>query len=73
MKGLIAELNLQDVTLVHGRAEDVGQNKLYREKFDIVTARAVAKMPILSEYCLPLVKKKEVTLLCLRVRKLRMN
>lgn len=57
MKGLIAELNLQDVTLVHGRAEDVGQNKLYREKFDIVTARAVAKMPILSEYCLPLVKK----------------
>ncbi|WP_333788452.1 16S rRNA (guanine(527)-N(7))-methyltransferase RsmG [Lactobacillus acetotolerans] len=57
LKKLITELNFQGVTLVHGRAEDVGQNKLYREKFDIVTARAVAKMPILSEYCLPLVKK----------------
>ncbi|QYN55914.1 16S rRNA (guanine(527)-N(7))-methyltransferase RsmG [Lactobacillus panisapium] len=54
---LIEKLQLQDVTLVHGRAEDVGQNKLYREQFDIVTARAVANMAVLSEYCLPLVKK----------------
>ena len=57
LKDLIAQLDLTDVTLVHGRAEDVGQNKLYREKFDIVTARAVARMSVLSEYCLPLVKK----------------
>lgn len=57
LKELIAKLDLIDVELVHGRAEDVGQNKLYREKFDIVTARAVAKMSVLSEYCLPLVKK----------------
>ena len=57
MKDLIAKLDLDNVELVHGRAEDVGQNKLYREKFDIVTARAVAKMSVLSEYCLPLVKK----------------
>ena len=57
LKDLIAKLNLGDVNLVHGRAEDVGQNKLYREKFDLVTARAVANMTVLSEYCLPLVKK----------------
>ena len=57
LKDLIAKLDLDNVELVHGRAEDVGQNKLYREKFDIVTARAVAKMSVLSEYCLPLVKK----------------
>ena len=46
-----------DAELVHSRAEEGGKNKLYREKFDIVTARAVAKMSVLSEYCLPLVKK----------------
>ncbi len=57
LQDLIEKLQLQDVTLVHGRVEDVGQNKLYREQFDIVTARAVANMAVLSEYCLPLVKK----------------
>ena len=57
LKDLISELGLTDVELVHGRAEDVGQNKLYRERFDIVTARAVARMSVLSEYCLPFVKK----------------
>ena len=57
LKDLISELGLTDVELVHGRAEEVGQNKLYRERFDIVTARAVARMSVLSEYCLPLVKK----------------
>lgn len=57
LQDLIEKLQLQDVTLVHGRAEDVGRNKLYREQFDIVTARAVANMAVLSEYCLPLVKK----------------
>lgn len=57
LQDLITELNLSDVTLVHGRAEDVGQNKLYRQKFDLVTARAVANMATLSEYCLPLVKQ----------------
>lgn len=57
LQNLIEKLQLQDVTLVHGRAEDIGQNKLYREQFAIVTARAVANMAVLSEYCLPLVKK----------------
>lgn len=50
-------LNLQDITCVHLRAEDAGRNTLHREKYDLVTARAVARLSVLSEYCLPLVKK----------------
>lgn len=41
---------------VHARAEDAGRNPALREKFDVVTARAVAKLPVLCEYCLPFVK-----------------
>lgn len=50
---LCEHLQLSDVQTVHGRAEDLGQQKQYREKFDLVTARAVAKLNVLSEYCLP--------------------
>jgi len=53
---LIEELQLSNVQLIHSRAEDVGKLKQYRESFDIVTARAVARMAVLSEYCLPLCK-----------------
>ncbi|MDO4912544.1 MAG: 16S rRNA (guanine(527)-N(7))-methyltransferase RsmG [Lactobacillus sp.] len=53
---LTKKLGITGVHLVHGRAEEVGQNEQYREKFDLVTARAVARMSVLSEYCLPLVK-----------------
>lgn len=53
---LKSELNLSDVTFVHGRAEDIGRDKNYRESFDLVTARAVARTNVLSEYCLPLAK-----------------
>lgn len=41
---------------IHGRAEEAGQNSEFREKFDIATARAVASLPVLCEYCLPFVK-----------------
>ena len=54
---LAEELELSEVQAVHGRAEEVGQDKTYREKFDIVTARAVAALNVLSELCLPLVHK----------------
>lgn len=54
---LVKELGLDNVSLVHGRAEDVGQNPEYRAKFDLATARAVAALNVLSEFCLPLVKK----------------
>ncbi|MDO5775377.1 MAG: 16S rRNA (guanine(527)-N(7))-methyltransferase RsmG [Eubacteriales bacterium] len=53
---VIAELRLKDIETLHGRAEDYGNNKLYREKYDICVSRAVANMSALSEYCLPFVK-----------------
>lgn len=49
-------LKLKNVELIHGRAEDFGQKKEYREKFDICVSRAVAPLNVLSEYCLPFVK-----------------
>lgn len=45
-----------EANLVHTRAEDSGQDKNYREMFDLATARAVAPMNVLAEYCLPFVK-----------------
>ncbi len=53
---VIEALNLKDIKTIHGRAEDLGLNPLYREKYDIATARAVAALPVLTEYCLPFVK-----------------
>lgn len=53
---LANELKLEEVQFVHDRAETFGVNPQYREKFDVVTARAVARMSVLSELCLPLVK-----------------
>lgn len=53
---VITALGLKDCSTVHSRAEDAGRNKKYREKYDIVTARAVARLSVLAEYCLPLVK-----------------
>src|SRR5690625_3224982 len=58
LEHLAKELQLEGTTFVHARAEDAGQNKKYREKFDLVTARAVARMSVLSELCLPLAKVK---------------
>ncbi len=50
----VLKLNLTNVTCVHARAEEYALKN--REKFDLVTARAVASLPVLLEYCLPLVK-----------------
>lgn len=55
LKRLCEMLNL-DVNAIHTRAEDAGHDNALREGFDIVTARAVARMSVLSEYCLPLAK-----------------
>lgn len=49
-------LNLENVNFVHDRAEVLGVNPKHRETYDVVTARAVARMSVLSELCLPLVK-----------------
>lgn len=57
LQGLVDKLGLDQVVCVHGRAEEVGQNPLYRGQFDLATARAVAALNVLVEFCLPLVKK----------------
>lgn len=49
-------LELSDVETVHLRAEEAGKKQNFRESFDLVTARAVAKQNLLYEYCLPLCK-----------------
>ena len=53
---VINKLELTNIKTIHSRAEEFGQNKEYREKFDIVTSRAVANLATLSEYLLPLAK-----------------
>ena len=52
---LLRELGLEAEVLT-ARAEELGRNPKYRETFDVVTARAVAQLNQLSEYCMPLVK-----------------
>jgi len=52
---VVESLGLRDVECVHGRAEDIARNAAYRDRFDIVTARAVAKLNVLNEFCLPFV------------------
>lgn len=54
LNSVINELKLDHITAIHSRAEDFAKDN--REKFDYSTARAVARLNILSEYCLPLVK-----------------
>ena len=53
---LADELELSGVHFYHGRAEDFGQDKAFRAQFDIVTARAVARMQVLSELTIPFLK-----------------
>jgi 16S rRNA (guanine527-N7)-methyltransferase len=54
LRHIVDLLELQDVTVIHGRAELIGHDPLHREAYDWVTARAVAALPTLVEYLLPL-------------------
>ena len=54
---VVRELGLKNVKTIHSRAEDGARKPELREKFDIATSRAVANMAVLSEYCMPYVKK----------------
>lgn len=55
LDALCGELGVT-ASIVHHRAEDAGHRPELRERFDVATARAVAAMPVLAEYCLPLVR-----------------
>ncbi|SFB23605.1 16S rRNA m(7)G-527 methyltransferase [Acetitomaculum ruminis DSM 5522] len=54
---VIKELGLSKIKAIHSRAEETGKNLEYREKFDFCVSRAVARLPVLCEYTIPLVKK----------------
>lgn len=56
LKEVVKELKLDNVEIICGRAEEKAHDKFFREKFDFATARAVASLPVLAEYCLPFVK-----------------
>ena len=49
-------LKLENITAIHGRAEEFAKNKAYRETYDLCVSRAVSNLATLSEYCLPYVK-----------------
>lgn len=54
---VIQELALEDISALHGRAEDFAKKGEYRERYDLCVSRAVANLATLSEYCLPYVKR----------------
>lgn len=55
LDSIIDELQLTDISTIHGRAEDIGKDIEYREKFDVCVSRAVANLSTLSEYCIPFI------------------
>lgn len=56
LQTVVDELELKNVQVINNRAETLAKDENFREKFDICTARAVARLNTLSEYCLPFVK-----------------
>ena len=54
---VILDLSLNNISALHGRAEDLAQQKEYREHYDFCVSRAVANLATLSEYCIPFVKR----------------
>lgn len=56
LEDMVKKLELNHCSCIHARAEEVGAQQSFREQFDYATARAVARMRVLCEYCLPLVQ-----------------
>ncbi|MDQ0257569.1 16S rRNA (guanine527-N7)-methyltransferase [Evansella vedderi] len=56
LNALAERLKLYGVSFFHARAEEFGRKSEHRESYDLVLARAVARLPVLSELCLPMVK-----------------
>jgi len=57
LKAVSDGIGLKGAEFLHGRAEEWGHKRGYRDSFDLVTARAVARLAVLNEFCLPFVKK----------------
>ena len=55
-RAVVERLHLEDVTVLNRRAEELGQDPAHREQYDWALARAVAEMPVLAEYLLPLAR-----------------
>ena len=53
LEAVVQELGLTDVRIVHGRAEDYGQDRAHRAKYDFAVSRAVARLSVLCELCMP--------------------
>ena len=56
LEHMVRVLGLKGVKIVHGRAEELGRDPAHRERYDWALARAVAEMPVLAEYLLPLAR-----------------
>jgi len=56
LEHMVRVLGLNEVEVIHGRAEELGRDPVRRERYDWALARAVAEMPTLAEYLLPLVR-----------------
>src|SRR5690606_10242404 len=56
LRHLSIELGLAEAEFIHSRAEDAARLPAYRDQFDLVTARAVARLNVLNELCLPFVR-----------------
>ena len=56
LETVIEQCGLKGITAIHTRAEELGRNKNHREHYDYCVSRAVAALPVLSEYCLPFVR-----------------
>jgi 16S rRNA (guanine527-N7)-methyltransferase len=56
LEQVAAELSLQDVNVLEGRAETFGHDEAHRRRYDVVVARAVAALPVLIEYSLPFLR-----------------
>ena len=57
LQEVIDALGLKKVSAVHGRAEEMASNATHRQQYDLCVSRAVSNLSVLTEYCLPFVKK----------------
>ena len=57
LEDTLQKAQIRNVKLIHSRAEDLGRNPSHREHYDLAVSRAVARLNVLNEYCLPLVKR----------------